>query len=100
MAILTCIRQKRFAIQSVLLGVMIPMLFVASIGGARIAYQAQEFGNMPILPGSKQDMDAVTIDNKLLLPGDEGTASVYRNIHANHLQRAEILQRCCPRNSH
>ncbi|CAM3581305.1 VanZ family protein [Paenibacillus lupini] len=91
MAILVCIRQKRFAIQSVLRGIMIPALFGALIGSAMIMYQAKEFGNMPILPAMKQDMDAVTVENKLLLHRDTDTASVYRNIYANNMQRGRDI---------
>ncbi|NIK68347.1 glycopeptide antibiotics resistance protein [Paenibacillus sp. BK720] len=91
MAILVCARQKRFAIQFVLRGVMIPALFGALIGSAMITYQAKEFGNMPILPAMKQDMDEVTVENKLLLHEDADRASIYRNIYAKDMQRGRDI---------
>lgn len=91
MAILACARQRRFAIRAVLLAVMIPAFFAALIGGAMVAYHTQEYGNMPILSTTKQDMAAVTVENQLSLPEEEGMASLYRNVNAQHLQHGKEI---------
>jgi glycopeptide antibiotics resistance protein len=79
MAILSVAREKRIRFAPIGKVLIFPCIIGMVIGIVSFAYEQQPYGNMPILPASKQNMSKVQINTDLSLLDQSATASVYKN---------------------
>ncbi|MDD4079876.1 MAG: VanZ family protein [Eubacteriales bacterium] len=91
MAALSAVRGKRLRFASLIKVLMFPCAIGIIIGIVSLVYDAQPYGNMPILPAIKQDMSKVRIIMDLSLTDQPATASIYKNTHAEDQDYTESI---------
>jgi hypothetical protein len=79
MAILSCAEKRRLLFKPALRAFAIPVIFALLFTGAIVAYRAQEFGNMPIIPAVSQNMKDVVVESAVELPETADSVPIYRN---------------------
>lgn len=79
MAIISTVREKRIRFAPIGKVLIFPCVIGMIIGAVSFVYEQQPYGNMPILPASKQDMSKVHINTDLSLSDQPATASMYKN---------------------
>lgn len=82
MAVLTFTRERTFRFAPLAKALAIPALLGLGVGAAVLAYEAQPYGNMTILPAEPQDMSQVRILESWKTAGIGDSASVYKNKYA------------------
>lgn len=92
MAILASIREKRICLRPIARALVIPCAIGLALGGACYAYEHQPYGNMDILPASRQDMSKIRIVTSLKLSGQRGTAAVYKNRFAEDMAYVQKIK--------
>lgn len=93
MAILGCIRKKGIAILPILRALLIPSLLCIATGIAVLAYEAMPYGQTALLPAVNQDMSILDIHVNTELSNERGTASIYRNVYSNDMDRLQATLR-------
>ena len=89
--------EKKFRKSTMIKDAIIPMFYVCLFGGAILAYNLQEFGNMSIRPSQGTDISGVSISCEVDLTKNRSEVPIYYNVNANQPKRAfniiSVLQR-------
>jgi len=91
MAILGCIRQKKIDATSILRAFIIPGFVSIIVGIIFINYELQPYGNMPILPSEKINIEDVEIQTELDFSKESSRAAIYQNILSADKKHMEQL---------
>ncbi|MEL7626494.1 MAG: VanZ family protein [Anaerolineaceae bacterium] len=92
MAVLSIIREKRIRFAPLAKVLMFPLVIGMIIGIVWLAYDKQTYGNMTILPATKQDMSEIQVLTNLSLSDQEATASIFENRYTEDLEFIEQIK--------
>ncbi|MEK4698003.1 VanZ family protein [Solibacillus sp. FSL R7-0668] len=78
-------------LKSLIKAIALPTIFSIILLIPFTFYSIKEFGNMPILPAERQDMEHVTVESKLNFSDEPSSAAIYQNISANDLENGKKI---------
>jgi glycopeptide antibiotics resistance protein len=79
MTMRSIIREKRVRLVPIGKVLIFPCVIGMIIGAVSFVYEQQPYGNMPILPASKQNMSKIQVNTSLSLSHQPAAASIYKN---------------------
>ncbi|MDQ0214507.1 glycopeptide antibiotics resistance protein [Oikeobacillus pervagus] len=92
MAILSVIREKRVRFVPIGKVLIFPCVIGIIMGTVSLVYVQQPYGNMPILPATKQDMSRIQINTDLSLSDQPASASIYRSKYTDDQDYLERIK--------